>query len=287
MVWSGVQTAEQRRRLACEAALSVGAGLAIAADAAVVIEDWNNTIVRLGETGVVAKVGTSHFRDAGLESLERELAVAAYLAEYGAPVVRPTTDVSAGPHRWRGLTVTLWDYIEPVPGAELRLNELAAALRLVHRALDGFPDRLPLFTVELDDTARLLDPDRSPLLELADRSFLLGVVGELRVALGESGSKHRPLHGSPHAANWLVGADGPLLLDFETACLGPVEWDLSALADDVVAFVPDVDRELLVVLRRMRSVCVAAKCWAAPDRAPELREAAHVHLKLLRGEAID
>jgi hypothetical protein len=40
-------------------------------------------------------------------------------------------------------------------------------------------------------------------------------------------------------------------------------------------------------MRRMRSVCVAAKCWVAPERAPEVREAAHVHLKLLRGEEPD
>ena len=96
-----------------------------------------------------------------------------------------------------------------------------------------------------------------------------------------------PLHGSPHAANWLLSADGPLLLDFETACLGPVEWDLSALGDDVLACFADVDRDLIAILRRMRSVCVAAKCWVAPDRAPQLREAGLVHLKLLRGQVLD
>ena len=50
---------------------------------------------------------------------------------------------------------------------------------------------------------------------------------------------------------------------------------------------PDVNRELIALLRRMRSVCVAAKCWVEPNRAPEVSEAAHVHLKLLRGERLD
>jgi aminoglycoside/choline kinase family phosphotransferase len=78
-----------------------------------------------------------------------------------------------------------------------------------------------------------------------------------------------------------------LLLDFETACVGPIEWDLAALGDDVLAFFPDADRDLISIMRRMRSVCVAAKCWVAPERAPELREAAHVHLKLLRNQPLD
>jgi aminoglycoside/choline kinase family phosphotransferase len=77
-----------------------------------------------------------------------------------------------------------------------------------------------------------------------------------------------------------------LLLDFETACHGPVEWDLAALADDALVFFA-ADYELIPMMRRMRSVCLAAKCWVAPERAPELREAADVHLNLLRGQPLD
>jgi hypothetical protein len=88
-------------------------------------------------------------------------------------------------------------------------------------------------------------------------------------------------------SNWLLSAEGPLLLDFETACRGPVEWDLAALGDEELAFFPDADRELIDAMRRMRSVCVAVKCWVAPDRAPMLRGGADVHLKLLRGQALE
>ena len=45
-----------------------------------ILKDSNNTIVHLQPAPIVAKVGTSHFRDAGLESLERELTVARHLA---------------------------------------------------------------------------------------------------------------------------------------------------------------------------------------------------------------
>jgi hypothetical protein len=82
-----------RRRRAREAVLAVAADLGVDARHATILEDWNNTIIRLAPAQIVAKVGTSHFRDARLESLERELAVAKHLASRNAPVVRPTEDV--------------------------------------------------------------------------------------------------------------------------------------------------------------------------------------------------
>jgi Phosphotransferase enzyme family len=270
------------RAVAWEAALDVAAGLGLRAEHPVVLADRNNTIIRLGS--IVAKVGTSHFRDARLESLQRELAVSAHLAARGAPVIPPARDLPPGPHQSRGMTVTLWEYVEPVPDAAPAPSELAAAIKLVHEALGSFAGSLPRFDLELEDAKALLHPDRSPALQAEDRRFLLSVIAELEATLPPGGS---PLHGSPHADNWLMSADGPLLLDFETACRGPVEWDLTTLGDDVHAFFPDADRELISSLGRMRSVCVAAKCWVAPERAPQLREAAEVHLKLLRGERVD
>jgi hypothetical protein len=278
--------AGRRRRRACQAALEVADGLGIAAQHAVVLRDWNNTIIRLAPAPVIAKVRTSHFRDAGLESLERELSVATHLANCEAPVIPPTRQVPPGPHRCQGLMLTLWRYVEPIPRAA-GPAETATAINSVHEALADFNGPLPDFRVELDDARGFLQPHRSPTLEPADRWFLVGVIDELQAALANLDAACHPLHGSPHQANWLSSADGPLLHDFETACCGPVEWDLAALDDDVVDFFPDTNRELIAAMRRMRSVCVAAKCWIAPERAPELREAAHVHLKLLRGQPVE
>jgi len=202
-------------------------------------------------------------------------------------VVGPTRDVPPGPHYWHELTLTLWPHIEPVPGAALAPAEMAAAIKIVHEALTDFDGDLPFFVLELDGARRLLQPHRSPDLAPADRRFLLGVVTEVQTVLAALRMACRPLHGSPHDANWLPSVDGPLLLDFETACFGPIEWDLAALRDDALAFFSDADRGLIFTLRRMRSVCVAANCWVAPERAPELREAGHVHLKLLRGQPLD
>lgn len=280
-------SADDRRQLAGEAALGVTARLGIYGQRAVILEDWNNTIVRLAPVPIVVKVGTSHFRDACLESLERELVVAAYLAARGAPVVRPAQQVPPGPHYWRGLTLSLWELVEPIPDVEPAPAEIAAALKVTHEALSEFDESLPCFASELDDARMLLQQHRSPSLADVDRGFLLSVVDELQAALVTSPDGCRPLHGSPHGANWLISADGPLLLDFETACVGPVEWDLAALRDEALGFFPHADHELIRTMRRMRSVCVVAKCSVAPERAPQLREAASVHLKLLRGQRLD
>jgi hypothetical protein len=278
---------EERRRLAVEAAVAVADALGVVVERAVVLKDSNNTIVHLVPAPLVAKVGTSHFREAQRESLERELAVAAYLAERKAPVIAPARDVAPGPHCYGKLTVALWEYAEAAGGAALDPNEVAASLRGVHQALSDFPGALPSFSVELEDARRLLRPDRSPALTAADRSFLLSVLDELQVALPPLLTTTRPVHGSPHAGNWLRTMDGLLLLDFETACRAPIEWDVAALDDAAVGVFSGVNGELIALLRRMRSACVAAKCWVEPNRAPEVFEAAHVHLKLLRGARID
>jgi hypothetical protein len=279
--------AEKRSRLALEAAVSVVESLGVVAERPVILADSNNTIVWLAPAPIVAKVGTSHFRDAELESLTRELAVAAHLSSHGAPIVAPAAGLSPGPHSWRDLTLTLWQHVEPIGEVVFEPAEAAAALSAVHDALDAFPGPLPPFDLELADARRLLRPARSPTLPDSDRRFLSSVIDELEQGLAGRVAAARPLHGSPHAGNWLSTTEGLLLLDFETACRGPLEWDLAALDDPAVHLFADVDLELVALLRRMRSVCVAAKCWVAPNRAPAVREAARIHLKLLHGEPLD
>src|SRR2546422_66044 len=77
--------------------------------------------------------------------------------------------------------------------------------------------------VEVEDERGLLRPEGSPALAPADRRFLCGVVDDLQPALSTRVMPTRPLHGSPHEGNWLPAAEGPVLLDFETACTGPLE----------------------------------------------------------------
>lgn len=279
--------AHLRRRLAVDAASEVARRFGIPSDSPTILRDSNNTIVHLLPSGVVAKVGTSHFRDTKLESLEREVAVVKYLAERGAPVVPPLRDVPPGPHRWRGVTLTLWPYVESRPHSSPHAQEVAASLRAIHEAFVGFPHPLPSFTNELEDVRMLLDSHRSPALSPGDRRYLLQVVDDVEEAVQSIDAVNGPLHGCPHEGNWLSTSEGPVVVDFETACTGPVEWDLAALDDATITLFPEADLELITLLKRMRSACVAAKCWVEPDRAPEVLEAAQVHLQILRGEPLE
>lgn len=72
----------------------------------------------------------------------------------------------------------------------------------------------------------------------------------------------------PHSGNSLSTPSGLLLLDFETACRGPLEWDLSAMRDDDIRAFPSVDRDALSLLRRVRTLCVAVTL-DEPDRGIE------------------
>jgi Phosphotransferase enzyme family len=257
-------TAQERRRLAIEAALAVAGELGIGAEGATILKDSN----KLVPVPIVAKVGTSHFRDARLELLERELAVATHLADSGAPVVRPTRDVAPGPRHWRNVTLTLWQYAEPLQGVALGSTEVASAVSTVHEALLDFPGSLPPFTLELEDARRLLQAERSPALGGADRRFLWAVLDEVQAALSTSARADKPLHGSPHAGNWLATAEGLLLLDFETACRGPIEWDLGALDDEAVDLFADVDDELIALLRGCAVCASPPSAGSSPTGRP-------------------
>ena len=181
--------------------------------------------MHLAPTPVVAKVGTSHFRGVALETLERELAVAGHLARKNAPIVRPTRDVPAGPYEGRGLTLTLWQFYEAQSADSLGAAELASRLRSVHESLRDITEPLPTFLVELEDAAGLLsDLERMSALPDADLRFLQEVHASLRSDLVPQALPSQPLHGSPHEGNWLATGSGPLRLDFETACRGPLEW---------------------------------------------------------------
>lgn len=284
---ASVVSATKRREAAVRAAHTLAQSLGIPVAAPRVLKDSNNTVVHLAPARLVAKVGTSHFRDAELEALDRELAVSLYLAAKQAPIVRPSSEVPPGPHRIGDLTITLWQFYDAVSTPPTASSSLGHVLLIVHEALRDYPGALPSFAVEMADAARFLG-DRSRLGRLSDRDyeFLRDVHAELAPAVSNLILDGQPLHGSPHSGNWLSTPSGLLLLDFETACRGPLEWDLSAMRDDDIGAFPSADRDDLRLLRRVRSLCVAVKCWIEPDRAPELGEAADVHLRLLRGERL-
>lgn len=280
-----MEDAETRRKRAVRAALSVAKRLGMEADEPNVIKDSNNTIVHLSPAAVVAKVGTTTLRLDVTSVLERELNIGRYLAEHGAPIPPPISSVSPGPYFEDGTILTLWEYIAPADSTIIE-NQLGDMLTAFHRAFTHYPDALPDFMDNLDRAKSFLEEaEKTPQLPQADRSFLLEIAASIEQALGNAHFSRHPLHGDPHLdGNIVWSKDGPLLVDFEAACLGSYEWDLTSLERALVPY-PSADRNLLRTLSTMRSLTVSTWCWTQYGRAPEVDEAAHVHLNLLREKA--
>ena len=89
-----------------------------------------------------------------------------------------------------------------------------------------------------------------------------------RRAVGESGRPEQLLHGEPHPGNLLSTRTGPLFIDFETCCRGPIEFDLAHAPDDVGDHYPGVDRGLLRDCRTLMLAMITTWRWDREDQFP-------------------
>jgi streptomycin 6-kinase len=183
--------------------------------------------------------------------------------------------------------ITLWRYHDHDPGVAACGGLAAEVLEQVHLALENYPGPIQSFMERrVRCTGRVLvqDPSRTAL-PARDCDFLRDEYESILARLYDHNFEHRTLHGDPHRGNFLVSSSGYRLIDFESVCSGPREWDLSALPGNGAACVSAVDEELLMMLRRLRSVCVAVWCSMRSARSSALLSAARAHLELLRKAA--
>jgi thiamine kinase-like enzyme len=116
-----------------------------------------------------------------------------------------------------------------------------------------------------------LSRDQTPALADADRALLSSTLKSLRRTIAERGAAEQLLHGEPHPGNVLGTKNGPLFIDLETCCSGPIEFDLAHVPDEVVEHYPDVDQELLGECRGLVLAMVAAWRWDTGDQFPNGR----------------
>ncbi|MBA2273930.1 MAG: phosphotransferase [Actinobacteria bacterium] len=178
----------------------------------------------------------------------------------------------------------MWEYHEHREGWQLPSALVADALQAFHKAFRPFDGHLVPFTDHVDHAGKVLgNSSLTPKLAVGDRTFLRRRYETLNEAVASLTFEAQPLHGEPHLDGNVLRTDAdPLLIDFEAACLGPTEWDLTALPHVVAASYRYVDWPLLDLLSDLRSLTVATWCWMQPERAPEVEEAAHHHLQRLR-----
>ena len=235
---------------AVEATLVCARRLGLPFDQPEIVADGYSVRVRLHPAPVISRVVTAGeiLRGDPTPWLQREIDVARHLQARGAPVVPPWDE--PGPFVANGLHVSLWTWIEPCPGI-VSSAEFGALLRDLHGALNSFGRPLPPLVGPLTDVRSALTRSDSAVLHAAAAALIPMALSWPR----------RPLHGDAHTGNVLRTATGPMWIDFEDACAGPLEWDLASrtLSDDAAAAYGDsVDRARLENCRDLRRLQILA-----------------------------
>lgn len=179
----------------------------------------DNGVFRLPLEGVVARVAWGM---PALAMVERELRVAAWLAQQDLPAVRPSALVAEQPILSDGRVITFW---EEIPAPKLgRPADIGALLRRLHALPPPSEGMLPVFDPFYRQDSHIHDATG---LHEHDRRFLLGLLEELRAEYSTLPFAHpaRAIHGDPHRKNLVRSADRVVMLDLERFALGPIEWD--------------------------------------------------------------
>jgi hypothetical protein len=263
---------------AVKAAVAVAAEHGLRSDDPVVLRDAWHVLVHLRPLPVVARVSSGRpYPEGPLEDdVVIELAVGSHAARAGAPVVPPSDLLDPGPHRHGSHVVAFWKYV----GSPREVEPVAAGegLRAIHDALADYDGELP--SLHTDDLVAIVDG-----LEPSADVELLRELG-VRQPVGEG----QALHGDAHLANCLPG---PLWHDFETACRGPRELDLAALAlsarvrEDEASRIAleaygDHDADLLEECLPVYAAWIYASFMVALPRRPELGPVLAERLRWLR-----
>jgi hypothetical protein len=262
---------------AITAATSVAASLDLPADDAVILQNSNKLALRLTPCDVFARVAP-----VGQEVAQFEIDLAQRLTEAGGPVCPLEPRVDPRVYTRDGFAVTLWTYYEPV-APHVSPVDYAEALERLHAGMRKVDVPSPRFTDRIAEAEEVVaNPDLSPQLADADRVFLGARLGSLRKAIEDRGAVEQLLHGEPWSGNVLGTKNGPLFIDLETCCRGPVEFDLAHAPEEVCEHYPNLDQELLDECRQLVLAMLAAWRWELGDQFPNGRRFGEEFLRLLR-----
>jgi Phosphotransferase enzyme family len=252
---------EERSRRAVAAAAALARDNGLSFEEPTVLNDLFSLMVYLRPAPVVARVATCmpKLRTPISEWLGLEIAVTTYLSEQGAPVVAPSRELPPGPHEYDGFAISFWTYVRPDLDRVPTSADCSAMLVDLHDALRSYQGELPMLGA--NDIPRGLEAlDRAGgVLSEADVGLLRASAERLRPFLEAPSSDVQPLHGDAHPGNLIATREGGLVwIDFEDACLGPVEWDLATMMDpDAVAAHHRPNPKVLARCTELRALQVA------------------------------
>jgi hypothetical protein len=261
-----MQASEALRAVA--AATSIASSLDLTVDDAIVLHDSNKLALRLLPCDVLARVAPVAEQVAQLE-----IELAQRLAEYGSPVAALEPRVEPRVYERDGFVVTLWIYYEPATPREVSPAHYADALGRLHAGMRTVDFLTPHFTERIEEAQQLVaSRDRTPALAAADRELLGTTLQSLRRVIGERGGAEQLLHGEPHPGNVLSTKNGPLFIDLETCCRGPVEFDLAHAPEEVSEHYPGVNQDLLRECRILVLAMITTWRWDRADQFPNGRQ---------------
>lgn len=246
------------------AAIDLARSFGLEADEVIDLHDSNRLTVRLLPCDLVARISPLELGGSQIE-VDRALRLLAA----GAPIgpLDPRTPPQV--HVRDGVEITLWSYCPPVGRAEHPPAEYADAIARLHAAMRAADLQVPPLTERVASALALVeDPDRTPRLQDPDRAFLDATLRELDEEISRRGAS-QPLHGEPHPGNVLDTPGGTLLIDLETCCAGPVEFDLAHAPAQVADHYPGVDPDLLEDCRILSLALATTWRWDREDSLPD------------------
>ena len=249
---------------AVAAATSLAGAFDLRVDDAVVIHDSNKLGLRLLPCDVFARVAL-----VGHEVSALEVEIAQRLAAMASPVAALEPRVDPRVYEADGFAVTFWTYYAAVtpdrshpPSTQTRSNACT-------RGCAGIEIATPHLMERVAQALRLVaNRDETPALSEADRQLLGSTLQSARRRIHGRGAAEQLLHGEPHPGNLISAQDGPVFIDLETCCRGPIEFDVAHVPDEVSAHYPDVDPVLLDGMSAARSGDGRCLAMGRPRRVP-------------------
>jgi len=267
---------------AVDAVKVIASSLDLAVDDVSFLHNSNKLALRLLPCDVMARVAPANEQNA-----QFEIDLAQQLVELGSPMAALEPRVEPRAYERDGFVVTFWTYYESVASDPIAPADYADALERLHAGMRKVDLPSPHFTDRIAEAQELVaNRESTPELDDAGRELLDDALRYLRRTIIERGAPEQLLHGEPHPGNLLNTKQGPLFIDLETCCRGPIEFDVAHAPEEVSAQYPGADQDLVSVCRILVLALVTTWRWDRGDQFPNGRQLGLDGLAELR-EALD
>ncbi|HEX5542708.1 MAG TPA: aminoglycoside phosphotransferase family protein [Micromonospora sp.] len=204
--------------------------LGLPADRATLIRHHTNAVYAVGDA--VIKIAPP---DIAADDVRPSIALVRWLTSQGFPTA-PLYDIDQ-PLEIDGHTITVWRRLNPAIENPVTAGELGHLLRLLH----ALPTP-PIALKPLEPISRIRRSIKtSAILTDDDRDFLHTRLDQLAKIWADMPFTLSPglIHADPQTHNALCASEGcAVLTDWDTAAIGPREWDVATIAVHCRRFTP-------------------------------------------------